>query len=409
MSPAAAAYHRRALPFSAEDFAITALVRILPRSRYRLAAKTDSRFQTFASNTTRIAYRQQGATPSFLLFSGPGENPQAAAIAAAAWAEANWRPNAIQRTVRPGVLAVHVAPGNQLTPAGPVTGAAVPAAVWTVDSATGRVEVSGTPPGSPSASDLRHAAEALMRGAPAPSLGELDLAEKGVMQLRTIGTPRALSGVVGLLLLIFGLRYGLAGLASLMVLPAMLTSGATQGGGVMLVIAATLILNVLLLAGIVLGAGLIFNFRGMAYRVPGFSSPVSTTRNLTWGGYIAVMIALAVGLDAVIPALEHRTVVNAGRGDHTHVTATVEDDGSEAYVAVGGDLTVDLSGWPSDEWPDVQFKTSNPSVLSLDSTPAAGAKPVATFGAHQVGAARVEATSKDGRYTYQLRVDVYAG
>jgi hypothetical protein len=396
------------LPFSAEDFAITALVRILPRSRYRLAARTDSRFQTFAGNTTRIAYRQQGATPAFLLFSGPGENPQAAAIAAAAWAEANWRPNAIQRTVRPGVVVVHVAPGNQLTPAGPVTGAAVPAAVWTVDSATGRVEVPGKPPGSPSASELRHAAEALMRGVPAPSLGELDLAEKGVMQLRTIATPRALSGVVGVLLLIFALRYGLAGLASLMVLPAMLTSGTLQGGAAVLVLAATLLLNVLLLAGILLGAGLIFNFRGIAYRVPGFASPDSTTRNLAWGGYIAVMIALAVGLDGVVPALEHRTIVNAGRGDYTHVTATIDDDGGEAYVAVGGALTVDLSGWPSDEWPDVQFKTSNPSVLSLDSTPAAGAKPVATFGAHQAGAARVEATSKDGRYSYQLRVDVFA-
>src|SRR5260370_36662270 len=137
-----ATYHRRALSFSAEDFARTSLVRILPRSRYRLAAQTDARFQSFANSTTRIAYRQQGATPAFLLFSGPGQNPHAAATAAASWAEANWRPNAIQRRARPGVVVVHVAPGNQLTPAGPVAGATVQSAVWTVDSAVGKV---GTP------------------------------------------------------------------------------------------------------------------------------------------------------------------------------------------------------------------------------------------------------------------------
>jgi len=394
------------LPFSVEDLAITALVRILPRSRYRLAAQSDSRFQTFAGSTTRIAYRQQGATPSFLLFSGPGQNPQAAATAAASWAEANWRPNAIQRSVRPGVVVVHVAPGNQLTPAGQVAGAAVPAAVWTVDSATGRVEVAGKVPGAPSASEVKRAADELMRGKPPPSLGELDLAEKGVMQLRTAGTPRALGGVIGILLLIFALRYGLGGLSSLLVLPAMLTSGAVKEGTALVV--AALLANVLLLAGIVLGAGVLLNFRNMAVRFPGFSSPVSTTRNLTWGGYVAVMIALALTVDGIIPAVQQRTGVSAGQDNFTHVVATVQDDGSETYVAVGGDLVVDLSGWPANEWPGVQFRTSNPSVLSLDALPAAQAKPIATFGAHQTGAARVEAASADGLYTYQLRVDVFS-
>jgi hypothetical protein len=46
------------LAFTVEDLARTALVRILPRSRYRLAAQGDARFASFASNTTRIAYRQ---------------------------------------------------------------------------------------------------------------------------------------------------------------------------------------------------------------------------------------------------------------------------------------------------------------------------------------------------------------
>jgi hypothetical protein len=398
-----ATYHRRALPFSAEDFALTCLVRVLPRSRYRLAALTDARFQSFASNTTRIAYRQQGATPAFLLFSGAGQNPHAAAMAAASWAEANWRPNAIQRQVRPGVVVVHVAPGNQLTPAGPVAGATVPAAVWTVDSATGKVETTGNPPGSPSASEMRHAADALMRGAPAPSLGELDLAERGVMQLRTATMPRAFGGLLGLALLYLAFRYGLAGLLGLLVLPELLSGNIS---GDRLALALSFGASVLLLAGIVLGAALVLNFRNAAMRLPGFSSSTTSTRNLTWGGYVAVMVALVVVQEAVVPGLEHRNQVTAGQGAYTHVSVSATDDGSETYVDINGDLTVDLSGWPSNEWAGVTFKTSNPSVLSLDSTPAPGAAPKAKYSAHQAGAARVDASSADGKYTFQIRVDV---
>jgi hypothetical protein len=70
--------------------------------------------------------------------------------------------------------------------------------------------------------------------------------------------------------------------------------------------------------------------------------------------------------------------------------------------------TVDLSAWPSSEWTDVQFKTSNPSILSLDQTPSTGGGPVAVFVARQVGTARVDAASADGRYTFQVRVNVIA-
>lgn len=395
------------MPFTVEDLARTALVRILPRNRYRLAAQTDSRFQSFASNTARIAYRQQGSTPAFLLFSGPGQNPYAAAMAAATWAESNWRPNAIQRKVRPGVVVVLVAPGNQLTPAGPVAGAVVPSAVWTVDSAAGKIEAAGKPPGSPSRSELRRAARALLRGEPAPTLGELDLAERGVMQLRTVAMPRAMSGLIGIFLLYFAFRYGLGGLFSLMILPALLLDGA-KGPGVLLSIAAVVV-NALLLLGILLGAGITLNFRNMAFRVPGFSSAAPTARNLTWGGYVAVMIGLAVALDVVIPAAERQSIVNAGPGQYTHVSATVGDDGSATYVVIGGDLTVDLSGWPTSEWSGVQFKTSNPSVLSLDGAPTAGGPPIARFTPRQAGVSRIDATSSDGRYTFQLRVDVGAG
>jgi hypothetical protein len=395
------------LPFDVEDFARAALVRILPRSRYRLAAQNDARFQTFAGNTVRIAYRQQGVTPAFLLFSGPGQNPQSAAMAAAAWAEANWRPNAIQRKVRPGVVVVHVAPGNQLTPAGPVPAAVVPAAVWTVDSATGKVETVGNPAGSPPASDLRRSAISLMRGEAAPTLGELDLAEKGVMQLRTVAMPRLLNRVLGVLLFVFALRYGLGGIGSLVVLPLLLSGGVTQSGALNLILAQEAI-NVLLLAGILLGAGILFNFRNMALRVPGFSSTVPRTRNVVWGTYLAGMIGLAIVLDGVVIPAEHQRPATNSSPQYQHVTATVTDDGTDTYVQVGGDLTVDLSGWPSTEWPGVQFKTSNPSVLSLDTPPVEGGHPLAKFGAHQTGTSRVEAASADGRYTYLLRVNVFS-
>ncbi|HEV3405846.1 MAG TPA: hypothetical protein VG364_04540, partial [Candidatus Dormibacteraeota bacterium] len=305
--------------------------------------------------------------------------------------------------VRPGVVVVHVAPGNQLTPAGPVAGATVPAAVWTVDSATGKVETTGNPPGSPSASEMRHAADALMRGAPAPSLGELDLAERGVMQLRTATMPRAFGGLLGLALLYLAFRYGLAGLLGLLVLPELLSGNIS---GDRLALALSFGASVLLLAGIVLGAALVLNFRNAAMRLPGFSSSTTSTRNLTWGGYVAVMVALVVVQEAVVPGLEHRNQVTAGQGAYTHVSVSATDDGSETYVDMNGDLTVDLSGWPSNEWAGVTFKTSNPSVLSLDSTPAPGAAPKAKYSAHQAGAARVDASSADGKYTFQIRVDV---
>ncbi len=393
------------MPFSVEDFARTCLVRILPRSRYRLAAQSDARFQSFAGNTSRIAYRQQGATPSFLLFAGTGQNPHAAAMSAATWAEQNWRPNAIQRRVRPGVVVVHVAPGNQLTPAGPVQGAVVPAAVWAVDSATGKVETVGSPPGSPSSSEIKRAAQALMSGEPAPSLGELDLAEKGVMQLRTAQMPAALSGIAGILLLILAVRYGFGGLISLMALPEMLSGGFASLTGSRLIVVASFLASAVMLAGIVFGAALIFNYRNFAMRFPGFSSTVAARRNLAWGAYIVAMIGLAVVIDGVIPAAERQTV-QASQQHYTQVAVSVNDDGGGTYVDVGGDVKVDLSAWPPSEWSGVQFKSSNPSVLVLTSAPRSGDAPIAHFTGRAAGAARVEASSADGKYTFQVSVQV---
>lgn len=392
-------YHRRALPLTAEDFARTSLVRILPRGRYRLAGQTDSRFTSFAPNTIRIAYRQQGPTPAFLLFSGPGQDAHAAALAAASWAHASWRPNAIQRRVNPGVVVVQVAPAGQLAAAGPVTGAAVPAAIWAVDSDTGQVQTSGNPPGSPAAGEMKRAASALLKGMPVPSLGELDLAERNVMRIRTVSLPPIFTGVVSICLVLIALRFGLSGLAALFALPFALGSGNFTE-------VASAVVGVLILAGLLLGIGLLFNVRNLAFRTPGFSSPDPRTRNLAWGGFAVVMAGLLVLQQGVLPAGYQAYPTGSSGGQYNHVTVTVADDGSETYVATNGDLTVDLSGWPTGEWGGVTFKTSNPSVLSLDSTPVTGAVPKAKYTAHADGAARVDASSADGRYTFQIRVDV---
>jgi hypothetical protein len=160
--------------------------------------------------------------------------------------------------------------------------------------------------------------------------------------------------------------------------------------------------NVLLLAGIVLGAALLFNFRNLLVRLPGFSSPIGRTRNLTWAGYGAVMLTLAIAVEVGLPAAERSS--QGTQASFNHVSATVDDDGGEVTVAVGGDLTVNLSGWPASEWPGVTVKTSNPDVLPLESQ-STGA-PTARFVAQKSGVARVDAATADGRYTFQLRVDV---
>jgi hypothetical protein len=304
------------------------------------------------------------------------------------------------------VVVVQVAPPGELVTPGLVASTAVPAAIWTVDSDSGRVDTAGQPPGSPSGAEVRRAGAALAQGLPAPSLGELDHAEREIMQMRSVAMPPALGGVAGILLFIFAIRYGFGALFSLFILSSYLRSAqgasATPGGPV--VIYGELLVNLLILVGIVVGVGVLFNIRNLAFRLPGFSSPVPRARTMTWVGYGAVMVLLAVMLDVVLPGAAGSAARNAPQDSYLHVKVTTADDGSEAYVMVGGDLTVDLASWPSSEWSGVTFKTSNPSILSLDQTPPAGSDPIAVFTARLEGTSRVDAASADGRYTFQLRV-----
>lgn len=290
------------MPFDAEDLARTALVRILPRSRYRLAAPTDARFAEFARDTVRITYRQQGPQPSFLLFVGPGQDPCAAAIGAARYAAANWTPNAIQRRVEPGVVAVQVAPAGQLAAAGPVDGAAVPAAVWTVDADTGRTDIRGSVPGAPNPGEIRRAAETLARGMPPPSLGELDLAERELLHPSSGTMPPIVSGGVAIVIVLFALRFGFGAFNGVSGYGrALLTAGANLGPRLFAVALAGLIGNALLLAGILLGVGVLLNVGNLAYRAPGFRSTHSRTRTLTWTVFAVVMAGLAIGVNYVLP------------------------------------------------------------------------------------------------------------
>ncbi|HEX6349433.1 MAG TPA: hypothetical protein VF160_08595 [Candidatus Dormibacteraeota bacterium] len=393
-----------------EDLARTALVRMIRGRRYRLAGPTDARFSDIMANAFRVAYRQQGAEPSLLIFSGPGHDPEAAGRAAAEWAAANWRPNAVQRKVRPGVVVVQVAPGSQLKPAGALQGVPVTAAIWAVDSASGRTQTAGRPSGAPPARELKRAAAALMNGLPAPSLGELDLAEREVMRLRTVRIAPLVTGCLAISLVFYGLRYGLTAFSGVFTWSALLSSGGSAAVGVSPGVAlGGLAADVLLLAGIGLGLGVLLNVRGLAFAAPGFSSPSPRVRTATWVGYGAVMVALALVLQMALPDVVARQNRSAAHAEGMHVTATTDDDGSEAAVLLGGDLTVDLSSWPAAEWQGVEFRSSNPAVLEMQPAAPWTKAPTALFDAVGVGTARVDATSADGRFTFELRVSVIRG
>lgn len=272
------------MSIDADDLARTALVDLIPRHRYRLAGRSDERFLTFAAGCVRVAFQHLGAHPSLLLFCGPGQDPREAARLAARWAEANWRPTAIQRRVTPGVVAVHVAPARELAPAGPVEGAPAPAVVWTVDAGSGRVETPAGPRGGPSPGPLRRAARELAAGRPAVPLGVLDHAERDVMQIRRGYSIGSVPGVVGLLLVLLGLRFAYTVYVDFayrqwLALPR----------------------DLVLLLGVIGAAALAFDYGGLRSRLPGFSSPRRWVPALSWAGYVAAVVVAAALLSLLIP------------------------------------------------------------------------------------------------------------
>lgn len=268
-----------------EDFARTVLVALIPRRRYRTAGRTDERFASFAPLCRRIAFQHLGAHPSLLLFCGPNQDARVAARRAAAWAHANWTPTAIQRQVLPGVVAVHVAPALGLGRPGWVEDAAVPSVVWTVDADSGRVEAPAGPRGGPPARTFAHAARHLAGGGAPASFGELDYAERGIMQVhRRSPAVTRVPGVAGLVLALLGIRF------------AFTVWGDIMGGRWL-----TLPRDLVLLAGIVGAVALAFDYGGVRGRLPGFSSTRRWVPALTWIGYIAAVVIVAGLLGLLIP------------------------------------------------------------------------------------------------------------
>ena len=231
-----------------------------------------------------MAFQHLGAHPSLLLFCGPDQDPCGAARLAAAWAEANWRPTAIQPRVRPGVVAVQVAPPTRLAPAGPLEDAATPAAVWTVDAESGAVQAPGGPRGGPSVGLVRRAARHLAGGGPATPLGALDLAERGVMQVRRGHAGGGVPSVVGLLLALLALRLALG------------VYGDIAGRHWL-----ALPRDAVLLAGVVGAAALALDYAGIRSRLPGFSSSRRWVPALSWAGYVLVVLVATALLGLLVP------------------------------------------------------------------------------------------------------------
>jgi hypothetical protein len=205
-------------PYSADDLARAALLRIVP-SGYRLIDEHDERFSGIRDRFVRLALKHLGPRPSLVGFTAGDVDPQDAARALAGWAAQNLTPNAIQRRVSPGVLVIAV---DSPVSAGPVEGAAVSSAVWTVRG--GQLEARGRPPGSPSAGLLRDVVRRLQRGESAPGIGQVDYVERNLMYGR--GRRARAAGLSGgaILLIVLGLFFGLR------FLPAIL-AGATSAQG----------------------------------------------------------------------------------------------------------------------------------------------------------------------------------
>lgn len=196
--------------YTIDDLALAALLRIVPGG-YRLVDAADERFVGVRERFVRLALRHLGPRPSLVGFCAPGEDPREAAAALAGWAAQNLRPSAIQRHVEPGVVVVALDPPVGVV-AGRVGGLPVHATTWVV--AGGRARTPSRPRGAPSPRLLKQAVAALESGAPPPSIGQIDVAERALMAGRGNRRTFTLGGGAGLgiVILVFVLLRFLPGL-----------------------------------------------------------------------------------------------------------------------------------------------------------------------------------------------------
>lgn len=368
-----------------EELARAVLLRIIPNG-YRLAGRSDERFAAFISETQRIALQHLGGRPSLVAFCGPGQDAMLVARAAAEWMAAKFRPNAIQRRMRPGVLVISVGPPQQLPEAAELKDLPVEASIWTVDANSGHLHWKGRPSGSPSPGVVSAAARDLARGVEAPPIGTLDYAERSLLQRSPRYRYAGPTGIVGLILIFVAVRYGAAFFYGFGVSP----------------IAA--IGELVLAAGILGGALLIFDVWGLRSRLPGFSSRSRGVVAASWAGYIATFGALAIVFNLVVPRL-----LPASRGACSveGCTVTAADDKATVTMTRTAVLTVDLGDAPQASWADMRIESSDPSILEkLAQGSRAGDPPSGKFKAVGSGSARITAVSDAGGYRFEIMVYV---
>lgn len=369
-----------------EELARSVLVRIIPDG-YRLTGRSDARFAGFSDQTQRIALRHLGPRPSLVAFCGPGQDAGLVARSAAEWMAANFRPNAIQRRVQPGVLVVAVGPPPQLPAAAELKDLPVDASIWTVDAGSGRLESRGRPPGSPSPGVVASAARDLAQGRPAPPIGALDVAERTLMNPRRRYRYAGPTGIVAVILVLLAFRYGVGFLYGLAVNP------------------VTAIGELVVVAGLAGAALLFFDVWGLRSRLPGFSSRRRGVVAASWAAYAGTFGLLAIIFNLVLPILLPPAAAGCSVRD---CTVTAADSSAKVAMTRDAVLTVDLSDAPKAAWADMRIESSDPAILEkLAQGSRSGDPPSARFRALAPGSARIIAASASGGFTFEIIVDVH--
>lgn len=372
---------QRVTPYTADDLALTALLRIVPTG-YRLIDVGDTRFGGVREKFVRLALRHVGPRPSLVGFVEPDADAAAAARAAADWAAQNLVPNAIQRRVTPSVLVV--APLSQAA-AGPVADTPVRASVLVVDEGA-RVR-GGTPPGCPSPQVIRDAAARLERGEPAPSIGSIDVAERTLMYGR--GRRGFYDSPV---LTIVGV---LAVLGLLSRVPRLLIELRTGGLPGQLVAA-----DALFALGLVAVAGLAFNIGGLREQAPGFNSPSQRIAVGSWVGLLIVVVAGSYALQTMVslPAANGRGGTG-GTCTTNCVPITADDNGKT--INVSQDVGIDLR-LPGTSCP----RNSDPQVLDFRGCSPNGSGITAAYDAVGPGTAVLSRPVTGGEPTFSVTIVV---
>jgi hypothetical protein len=397
------------LALTPDDYARAILLEVVPRG-YRLVDPSDERLAVVHAHCLRVAMRHVGPTPTLFGICGPGGNAREAARLGAEFAARTFVPTAIQRRVRPGVVMVALGTGAELPAAGPVDGTPVPAVVWTLDTAGGRLSARGRVPGAPPAGSIKRAIDRLLRGAAPPTIGAIDVAERNLMYGR--GGRRYTTG--GTVLSLIGLLAAFALLRNLSLVAAGLQAPGPR-----------LLLDFISSAGLLGLVLLAFDAGGIRARLPGFSSPNSTTVTVSFGLYIFTLLAVPgiVGAYVIKPPGDGGNPAAGGGGFVTAAQCIAPDclyiddagNGRQYHLRAGGLVVIYIGATPSDLSSDpvlCDFHDSAPPPVVLEKQACAGGNnpgdPIQDrFRATRAGVAHLSLRS--GQYRYQVDIVVDPG